>query len=363
MRFSCVKEKLERAITIAERFTAKNITLPILGNILLESRESTLLITATNLEQAVQVTIPGKGQAGSVCVSGKIFSSLVQSLKEDTITLEEKQGNMTVKTNTRDTRINGMPTDGFPLIPKIKKISSLQLDALLLKQGFESVLPAVSSSEFKPELSGVFLSGSGKLLKLVATDTFRLAEKKLPVSEPPSGLLSCIIPQRVAQELARIISEGEEEIEVLYGDNQILFNLKGIQVISRTIEGNFPEYGNIIPQQFETTCFLETSEFINAVRSSSIFSSKIQEVTLKFSKKQIEITASNPEIGEHKIILPGGSVGKETKVSFNYRYLLDGIGAMHEKEVFLGVNENAAAVVKNKNDDSLLYVLMPIRLS
>lgn len=364
MKFSCVKEHIERAVSIAERFTAKNITLPILGNILLETTDNSLTVTGTNLEHAVQISVPGKGQIGRLAVPGKILSALLQSLRDEKITIEERQGNLLVKTDTRDTRINGMPSDDFPLLPKIKKTATIPVDAFLLRQGLEHILPAVSTSEFKPELAGVYFHASGKSLRLTATDTFRLAEKKMELSEKIDGdKLSFILPNRVAQELTRVLSEGDEEVRLHYGDNQILIEYAGIKIISRLVEGNFPEYTAIIPQHFDTTSHIQKNELIAAVRSSSIFSSKIQEVTLQFGKKQLEINSANQDIGENKTILPAPSTGKELKVSFNYRYLLDGVNAVDEDELFFGVNENAAALIKNKADASFAYVLMPIRLT
>lgn len=364
MKFLCVKENLGKALALAERFTGKNLTLAILGNVLLKAEENVLRVSATNLEYGVEIVVPGQvSRPGLVSVPAKILNSLVQSGQEGKLELEEKQGNLFVKTDTRDIRINGTPPDDFPLIPKIKKTSTFTIDSSFLEHGLGKVLPSVSSSEFKPELNGVLFKIAGKTLRLAATDTFRLAEKTLELSAKSEGeSFSFILPQRVSQELSRIA--GSDEVRVSLGENQVMFEIGGIKIISRLIEGNFPEYSAIIPKDFETSAFLDLPEFIDIVRSSSIFASKLQEVKLEVRGKNLEVTTLNPEVGEYKTKLSISTTGKDITISFNFRYLLDGLNSLDEKEFFLGLNsENNPALLRNKNDSSFLYVLMPIRLS
>ncbi len=371
MKFTCVRQNLERAFLIAERFTGKNLTLPILGNILLEVRENTLTITATNLEYAVQLTIPGSGgKAGKVSIPAKIASALVQSMSDDKIQLEEKGSSVIVKSDTRDARLNGMPATDFPLIPTIKKNTSFQVSSVELQNGLASVLPAASLSEFKPELTGINCKVGLRTLHLAATDTFRLAEKTILLpsgngfrSDNDAHQFSFILPHRTASELSRIL-DGEELVLISLGDNQILIEREGMRIISRLIDGNFPEYGAIIPNQFGTTCFVKRTELLQAVRSSSIFASKLQDVTLSFTESECKIFSANQEIGEYHTRFPIALSGKEAKVSFNYHYLMDGLTMLQGDEIFFGMNnETAPALMHDRTDNSLLYVIMPIRVS
>lgn len=366
MRFSCVKENLEYALTIAERFTGKNVTLPILSNCLLETSGSKLLVIATNLEYAVQITVPGKTEKeGKVSVPAKIFSSLIHSLKDERIDLEEKQGNLLVKTGQREGRINGLTVDDFPLIPKIKKTATVSLDLQAFRDGLVRVLPAVSPSEFKPELMGVYFKSSGNRLRLASTDTFRLAEKTLTLEERPEGDgLSFILPQRVAQELARLEDESGGDIKMSLGENQVVFETQRVKIISRLIEGVFPEYTAIVPKSFELEVFISRQDLIEVVHAASIFSSKLQDITLAFRTGSLEISTANPEVGEYKTKIPLAGKGGDLRLSFNYRYLLDGLMAMSEEEIFLGCNsDNSPSLFRNKDDGSLFYVLMPIRFT
>jgi len=257
-----------------------------------------------------------------------------------------------------------MSPDDFPLIPKIKKNLSFVIDSTLLKHGLEQVIPSVSTSEFKPELSGVQFLVGPKDLRLASTDTFRLAERTVPISERTKGdTSSFVVPQRVVLEVSRTLEENED-VKISIGENQVLVESGPTRVTARLIEGSFPEYSGIVPKSFEATCFISRQDLISAIRSASIFSSKIQEVSLNFSDKKLEISSLNQEVGENKSAIPLLFTGKETKISFNYRYLLDGLGSLMEDEIFLGVNGEASpSLLKEKSGGSFFYVLMPIRLS
>lgn len=362
MKLSCVKEVLEKSVISAERFVGKNITLPILSNILLEVQDSILTLTATNLESAIQVSLSVKSsRPGKVSIPAKILSSFIQSVKEEKLDLEERQQNLYIHTETRDTRINGMSAEDFPLVPKVKKSHMFSIEAFFLKQALEKVASTASSSEFKPELTGVFFRVTPKTVRLVSTDSFRLSEKVINIDKSDGDSFSFILPQRLSLELARTL-EDKDYVNISFGEGQVLFESNGLRIVSRLVEGNFPEYTAIIPKSFETTCFLKRNELVQAVRSAGVFASKIQEVTLSFRGKALEVSSTNQEIGENKISLPAHFTGKEIKVSFNFRYLLDGLSAIDEEELFMGLNnENAPTMIKNKSETSYTYVLMPIK--
>lgn len=365
MKFICMKDHLAHAVSIAERFIGKNITLPILGNILMEAEKNTLRISATNLEYAVEIEIPGKGSEGRICIPAKIISSLIQSLKEDKVNLEDKQGNLSLTTEQRNVRVNGMPAEEFPLIPKVKKSITFSLEGFSLQNAIEKVLPAVSLSEFKPELAGILFKIINKNLYLAATDTFRLAEKVLDITlKGERKDTSFILPHRTAQELGRVLGREGSEVVVSIGENQAVFETESTIITSRLIEGNFPEYRTVIPTHHEISCFAKRDELIDAIRASSIFASKLQEVKFHFHGRMAEVVSLNPEVGEYKTTVGISPVEKDVSVSFNHRFFLDGMNALDEEESFLGIGDSQApSVFRNRADNSFLYVLMPIQLS
>ena len=368
MKFTCAKENLEKYINIAERFSGKNLTLPILSNIMLETSGNDIKLTATNLEQAVQIKINGKvAKEGKICVPAKTINSLIQSLKDSNLDLEEKQNNLILKTLSKEARLNGLISEEFPLIPFIKKTLSFSMDAYKLKRGLEKVIPAVAVSDFKPEFTGIYfgLDSSGEL-KLAATDTFRLAEEKINLNNKNiSKDVSFILPQVVGRELARII-DHESEIKISLGDNQIIFETEEIKIISRLIDGSFPEYSGIIPRSFENSAFVNKNDLKDTIKAASIFSSKLSDVVLEFKEKGIKINTQNQDLGEYKTTLPAkiAEGNKEIRLSFNYHYLLDGLNSLDEEEVFIGCNtENSPTLFRNKSSENFTYVLMPIRLT
>lgn len=365
MKFICLTEHLLRAVLLAERFVGKNLTLPVLGAVLLEASGRGLRVTATNLEHAVQIAVPGDSvQDGRVAIPVKPLSSFLQSVSEEKVSGEGKQGSLFVKTPFRETRIHGTNAEDFPLLPRIKKKNSFSLAASLLQNGIESVIPAVSVSEFKPALTGVFFKTAGNALTLAATDVFRLAEKNIPLPEGRAhGDCSFILPHRVAHEVRRAFGgDPDADVCISLGDNQVLLEGESVTILSRTIDGLFPDYQGIFPREFHTSSFLKRNDILGAVRGSSVFASKLNEVTLSFSKEKLGIASSNSEIGEYRMETAASSSGKDVAMSFNYRYLLDGVAVLHEEDIFFGVTKDKA-LLRNKSDNSFLYMLAPIHLS
>ena len=366
MKFSCTKAELERAVGIAERFTGKNVALPVLGHVLLAAEDNSLIVTGTNLEHAVQFRVPARvARPGQISVPAKVFSSLLQSLGDEKVEAEGERGNLHIRTQSRESRLNGANPDDFPIIPKIKKTEVFSAEAAQLARSLSKTLPAVSTSEFKPELSGVFFKAGKDTLTLCATDTFRLAECAVPLAKDHAGPHTpFIVPHRAAQELARILEGEEGDVSLILGDNQLLAETGRGKVISRLIDGNFPDYKAIIPTHFTTSVHLERDDIIRGVRTSSIFASKLAEVTLRFGQKQVQIAAANPEIGEYRTEHAAALNGKEIAMSFNWRYFLDGIQALEDEEIFFGCNqESSPALLRNKSHTSFSYVVMPIRLT
>ena len=363
MKFSARKDNLASALAIAERFVGKNSALPVLGGVLLEVANNLLVVTATNLEHAIQIQVRGNPERdGKISVPARLVSSLIQSTKEETIELEAVKDQLIVKTGARKTRINTFPVEEFPLIPKVKKTHEATVENSLFSAALERVLPAVSASGFKPELSGVYVQVFPKEVRLAATDTARLAESVLPVAKSPDESFSFILPHRIGQEISRLRSEGD--ITITFGDNQVLFSLDGIEITSRIIDGAFPEYRAVIPTQFETSSFDSRTELMDAVRVAGLFASKLQDVTLSFADSKLTATSTNVEVGENTAMLPAECSGKEAEIRFNYRYLLDGLATLAEDQIFIGCNkETSPALFRDKSDTSFVYILMPLRLS
>lgn len=361
MKISCLKENLKNNISIIERFTGKNINLPILNNILINVKDGNLILSATNLEIGAEISSPCKViKDGSITIPAKVFSQVVQSLDGNKVNIEEKNSILEIKTEDSSVKINGVSSKEFPIIPRVKKIShSFNIDGRDFVDAINSVLTSVSLSEIKPEISGVYFSVYGDILRVVGTDTFRLAEKKIRLSKKNESV-SFILPRNTAFEIGRLGGEGEIKLNI--GDNQIEFNFENFFIISRLIEGKFPDYEGIIPKNFETSFEIKKEELIKRIKASSVLSSKLNDITLKLDSNSLKIVTSNPEIGDYVSSFELNSKPNPVIASFNYRYLLDGLESINDESIYFQINsETNPALIRGKDDSEFIYIIMPIK--
>lgn len=377
MKIICLQENLKKALNIVERIIGRNLTLPVLNNILFSTENNKLKISSTNLEIGINCWINGKvEEEGGITAPAKLISGLVGNLSNKKIELTTKNNSkLTLKADDFIANINGISADEFPIIPKISSQPLLKINGNLLKNSLVQVVEMASLSESRPEISGVYLnleSLSDKInkgqIKLVATDSFRLAEKNISIDEQSaklSGKSSLIIPQKTAQELARILSETNSDVQLILSDNQIMFDLGEVQIISRLIEGQYPDYQQIIPKSFQTQVVADRNELIKNIKVASLFSGKINDVKLLIDPKKliIGIFSKDADVGENKSQMNAKIEGKGLEIVFNYRYLLDGLNHIYSDKVMMEFNNNASsAIIKPMGDASYLYVIMPIKI-
>lgn len=366
MKITCLQENLKTSLNITQNIVGRNLTLPILNNLLLEIDAGRLKISSTNLEIGINTWTSGKiEKIGAITCPAKILTNFINSLPNKKIELETKDNTLFIKCENYKANIKGLSVDDFPLIPKIKeKPLFVFKKAELLKNSLSKVISSAALSESRPEISGVLFKIDKEMIKMVATDSFRLAEVTVSqmntlVAKPTS----LIIPQRTIQELIRILSEKPDgEVMVVVGSNQILFEFNEVQLISRLIDGQYPDYQQIIPKSFDIRVSASKDELINNIKIASIFSSKINDIKFSIRSGKIEILAQDQDLGENKSQLSAQIQGGGVEVSFNFRYLLDGLSNISTKQVFLGFNsESSPAIIKPVGEEGYLYVVMPIK--
>lgn len=365
MKFTTTKKNIITAVSNAERFTGKQITLPTLQSILFETKGNICVIKATNLEIGIEASFACKtNQDGTAAVSPRLLLGILQHTQEESITFELKQNTLFIETNTSHTKLNTIPTEDFPIIPKIKITNSFLVSRINFINALEQVLPAVSLSDFKPEIGGVYIVASGKSAVLAATDTFRLAEKKFFLEKEITGKFSCIIPFKIANEIVRTLSTAEDVVlvEVGVGDNQLVVLWNGSRMVSRVIDGNFPEYQTIIPKDFGITFSIPGEAILRRVKMANVLTGKLNDVVLKTGKNEISVLSVNLELGTTNSSFATPVKGKETTATLNARYFADGIASCKGENIFIGMNdEKSPILLKNPEDDSFLYIVMPIR--
>lgn len=372
MKFTCTQENFNQGLIITGHLVNKNINLPILNNVLIEAKNGNLKFASTNLEIGISCLIRGKiEKEGVFTVESKLLSDYVNLLPKENVNVELlKDDFLSIKCKNNQTRIKGINADDFPVIPQIEKKNPYNISINDFKQAIIQVIFAVSNNETRPEINGVFMSFNdeeGKVT-LVGTDSYRLAEKKVKLSGN-NEKKEIIVPVKVLQELLRIISAIKtfevENIEIYLSDNQILFILDNIEIISRLVEGHYPDYKQIIPTNQKTTVIVNSNEFLKIIKTTSLFSKTgIYDINLEFlaDKKSLVISSNNIQIGESFSELEVDFTGENNSTILNYRFLIDFLNNIEQTEVEISlVDNNVPCVIKPKGDNSYLYIIMPIR--
>jgi len=372
MKVEVLKENLKNGLSVVEKIIGRNPTLPILDNVLITTEESFLNLSSTNLETAIRLWMLTKIiKKGSAVIPAKLLSSFVSLLPNDKITLEEKNQGLYLECKTFKNQIQGFNPEEFPIIPEFKDLECLELDNKSFCEGLSQIVDIASPSQSRPEISGVYFIFSKNLIKIVATDSFRLAEKSIILKNPIKKDTSFILPQKPAKEILNILGDKEGKINIYFSPNQTMFELPmkevphpQIQIISRLIEGEYPNYEEIIPNKFKTQIIIKRDEFLNQIKAASLFSGKVSEVKIKANPqtKEVEIFAQDPDIGESRSNISAKIEGDPIEVSFNHKFLIDGLLNIKSSEIIFDLSrEDGACVLKPVGDVSYLYVLMPIK--
>ncbi len=372
MKFVCLQENLKQGLNVIEKIIGKNLSLPILNTVLIEIQKNLIKLCSTDLEIGISCWITGKiEKEGSVCVPVKILSSYINSLPNKKIEISSKENKLTVECENYKASFSGFNNEDFPIIPQIKEKDFISLDSSQLCQGFSKVIGATALSEIKPEISGVLASFKKEFIKLVATDSFRLAESTVFFDKPTNIEKSLIMPAKTVQEIIRIFGQteqGKSEIEIYSSPNQILFSKNTspkIQLISRLIEGEYPDYEDerIMPKEFSTKILINKQEFFQHVKIASLFASRANDIKMKIDpiKKNIEFFSSSPDMGENKSEVFAQVDGEKTEIIFNCKYLMDGLANIDDSEVVFGLNgEGKPAALKPAKKKDYIYIIMPV---
>ncbi len=382
MKTTILKDKLKDGISVVERISAKSLNLPILNNILVNVEKSFLSLTTTDLEVGIKWwTLVKTEKEGKIAVPARVLSSFINFLPNKPVDLSLKDLTLKIDCDNYKTSIKGFSSEEFPIIPKVPTEESISIPSKLFCQNLSQVVDIASISSTKPEISGIYFLFQKELITMVATDSFRLGERKLYLESGLGNIqkdYSLILPQRAAKEIINIFSEKDGNLVIYFSPNQVMFEIPSsetphpqVQLTSRLIEGDYPNYQEIIPKQHETKVSLLSQEFINQVKLASLFSGKIHEIKLKIDpkKNQLDLSSQNPDIGEHQSFLKGKVEGKPCEVSFNHRFLLEGLlsviaGKEKEGEVVLELTgSDKPGVIRFKGDDNYLYLVMPIKTS
>lgn len=367
MKIECSKENLIDTISLAEKTTGKNLTLPVLGCLLLDGTEDGVLkIRATNIDLGIEIQVPAKViEKGLVVVPGNILQNVISSLYDSNIvTFSIDDANLVVSTPKSKTRIKSLPPEDFPTLPETKKSdTTFQINTEEFLHGMQTVWHSAATTSIKQELASVYVYTYDKKIYFVATDSFRLAEKML-MSKKSIDFEPILIPIRNVSEIIKVFEYLEnQEISVYVNTNQIIFVSKSVYLTSRLIDGTFPDYKQIIPKDFSTEIVMLKQDLMSVLKKINIFSDKSNQVQFEIlpSKKRVVLKAQNKDIGETTETLDAAVTGDDLAISFNHKYIGEALQSINSDSVslsFTGLGK--PMVVRGVSDNSFLCLVMPM---
>ncbi len=369
MNLTISKEQIINGLQAVQNVVSTRTTLPILSNVLLRAEKDRLELTATYLDVTISCGVEASvKKAGATTVPVKKLFGIIRELNNPEIDIEVDDKNVcSVRSGASFYKINGLSADEFPPMPKFKEDKKVVLPQEKVRGMMKKTSFAISTDESRYVLNGIFISLKEHKMTMVATDGRRLAlvDEEVDVTEQSQG--EFIVPAKAVNELNRLLQD-KGEVETRYSENQAAFTLKdekgfSILIITKLIEGNYPNYRQVIPGEPKERVALAREEFLHALRRAEIMTSeKSNSVKLAFTKNNLAITANSPEVGEARESLAINYKGKEMAIAFNPKYMIDPLNALPNDEVFLELIDELSPGVLKINGP-FLYVVMPMRLS
>ncbi len=376
MKAIVLQENLARGLNIVSRAVAPRSTLPVLGNVLLATDEGRLRLSATNLEMAITCWIGARiEEEGSTTVPARTFSDLVSTLPGDQVllTLDVQTQTLNVRCGPSNTDIKCIDAQEFPPLPVPELDEAISLNVLDFKEMVHQVSFAASTDEARPVLQGVLIQVEGEQITMAAADGFRLSVRKAQLSHPAPRAVNVIVPARALNELARIISDGSNELLMLVppGRNQVVFRCGDVELISQLIEGTYPDYQSIIPRSYQTRVIASTAAMLKACKQAEIFAREgINETRLNIKPAadaalpgQIEVTAFSEETGKNETIVDASVEGKGLLIAFNVKFLREALEVIKTPNVAFEMNTpQTPGVIRPVGGEDFVHIVMPMRL-
>lgn len=363
MKITTSIEKLKNAVNLVEKMTGKNLTLPSLSAILVIASGSSIKIRSTNLNVGIEYEIPAViEQEGVVLVKGDILNTVFNHISGGEVNLSLDNDNLVVKTKSQKTVIKCLPTDEFPTLPIVEG-ESFSIKSSILSEGIRSVYFCAATTDIKPEIGTIFIYSDQENIVFVATDSFRLAERKIKMKNTVE-INSILIPYKNINDVLRVLDAIEGDAHIIFHKNQLSISSGNIYFTSRLINGSFPDYRVIIPKETKTKIVVLKQEFLNTLRLSTVFTDTFSHITLTISddKKGISLESKNNDVGAQNSHIDAVIEGEPIQVTFNLKYFMDVFQSLNEDSMSLLFTEpHRPIVVKGVNDNSFLYLLMPTR--
>jgi DNA polymerase-3 subunit beta len=364
MKVSVLKENLAKALSLTGRVVSTRGSLEILSNIMISTESGRLKLSATNLEVGVNYWLGAKvDKQGAITVPAKLFSDVINSINSEKVELTLEELDLHITSQNDKLTIKGISVDEFPLIPSMD-VTALNINSKILKDALNMVNFAAALDESRPVLSGVYMHAEGDVITFAATDSYRLAEKTLKLPKKIADKYEVIIPAKALIELTRVLGDLNEDIKICINDNQILFAASELEFTSRLIDGNFPNYKQIIPEGNDTKASLSKNEFNGALKVASLFARESANSINIFvrSKGKVEINAVSSQVGDSNSVINADVEGKDGEISFNSKYIIDVLNNIKEDKIEFEISGKLnPGVIRPEGSKDYTYIIMPLR--
>jgi DNA polymerase III subunit beta len=363
-----MQDNLARGLSVVSRAVSARGTLPVLSNVLLRTEDAGLRLTATNLEIAMSYWVPGKiDDDGALTVPARLMADVVSSLPASERVDIESEGATTLRLRCgrHQAHLRGIDAEEFPVIPVAGERPTTRIGQRALRAALGQVVFAAASDEARPILTGVLTRFEGDRLTLAAADNYRIAVKSMATLDPVEET-SVVVPARSYQELARVLGDTDDSVDLILTPtkNQILFHLEGVDLVSRLIDGQFPNYQQVLPGSHTTRATVDRQELLNAVRLSALIaSSSANVVKLRLAPDDSTLTvAAAADIGDTEAQVEAAVEGEDVTVAFNARYLQDALANLGSDQLALEFSGALSpGVIRPIGDDDYVHVIMPVR--
>ena len=375
MKVSCLQENLAKGLGVVGRAVSPRSTLPVLGNVLLATDNGRLKLSATNLEVGINCWIGAKvEEEGATTVPARTFIDLVNALPPERVDLEliQRTQTLNLRAGRSEANIKGIDAQEFPMVPVPEGEGGISVDCTALRTAIDQVAFAAATDESRPILTGVLAKFEGAQLTLAAADGFRLSVRTIPLPQAVPDPFSIIIPSRALVELGRISGEQEDPIAITVTPtrNQVLFELSSIVLVSQLIDGNFPDYQQIIPKNRTTYSVVDSATFLKACKTALIFArdaAHIARLNVKpateLTPGQLVVSATSAETGDDVSELDASIDGEPVEIAFNVRYLIDVLSVAGTPQVGLGTTTSSSpGVIQPVGETDFTHVIMPMHL-
>jgi len=364
MKFNCPKQRLLSAISQVQGAVSPKTTLPILANVALTVEGKNLSLTTTDLDIGIRYTIPVEvTESGTTTLPARRLFSIIRELPDGEVQMEVNAAHLAkITCNSVNFKVVGLGADEFPKLPEFPEKGAVEIPQILLKEMISKTSYAASRDESRYVLNGLYMLMKSNKCLIVATDGRRLAYIEKAVDLPKGVESEVIIPSKTVNELEKILTE-EGTVGVVLAKNQVLFQLPNCRLVSRLIEGHFPNYKQVIPKGLDQRVSLNREEFMAAIRRSNLITSdRSSSIKLNFAPNNLVITANTPEIGESRESLDIPYKGKEVEIAFNPNFILDVLKNLSDPEILLELGDGTSPGIIRSGAE-FLYVIMPMRLS